>query len=153
MKNTKKEEDGCPFLGDFMATAGGDLELVKQHVLLFVCALIPKAMASTLAFFLHTSPSWLRERKVNRCGHSHVLLIRQVLCKHQAIRNKEGQKRKNSTQTKIKKNQNICQINGPLVRKSLFSLLSFINSIRRSKMMQTNNWFSDSELPVSIAIK
>ena len=82
MKNTKKEEDGCPFLGDFMATAGGDLELVKQHVLLFVCALIPKAMASTLAFFLHTSPSWLRERKVNRCGHSHVLLIRQVLCKH-----------------------------------------------------------------------
>ena len=94
VKNTKKIEDGCPFLGDFMATAGGDLELVKQHVLLFVCALIPKAMASTLAFFLHTSPSWLRERRVNRCGHSRLLLKTGTL---QALSNKKGK-----TKTRIK---------------------------------------------------
>ena len=69
VENTKKPEGGgCPFLGDFMARAGGDLELVKQHLLLFVCALIPKAMASTLAFFLHTSPAWIRQRRVDRCG-------------------------------------------------------------------------------------
>ena len=33
---------GCPFLAEFMQETGCDIEVVKNHVLLFACALIPK---------------------------------------------------------------------------------------------------------------
>ena len=44
------------FLRQFMEKT--DLETVKNHVLVFVCALIPKALSSIFAFLVETSKMW-----------------------------------------------------------------------------------------------
>ena len=49
--------NSVPFLNDLKAT-GMDLELAKNHVLIFMCALIPKASASILANLIDVSHLW-----------------------------------------------------------------------------------------------
>ena len=42
------------------------MELVKNHVLVFVCSLIPKALASTFTSFIYTARFWRKGlEKVN----------------------------------------------------------------------------------------
>lgn len=53
----KIQSRSCHFLSQFN-DSGLDMELMKNHVLIFVCALIPKASASILSSLLETSEKW-----------------------------------------------------------------------------------------------
>ena len=47
------------FLIKFVQFSGEmDIELVKNHILVFVCSLIPKALASTFTSFIYTARYW-----------------------------------------------------------------------------------------------
>ena len=49
------KENANIFVGDM------DMELLKNHVLVFVCSLIPKALASAFTSFIYTARYWRKD--------------------------------------------------------------------------------------------
>ena len=49
------EEHAYFFVGEM------DMELLKNHVLVFVCSLIPKALASAFTSFIYTARYWRKD--------------------------------------------------------------------------------------------